>query len=75
MDPPDDGAVSPLDVLLTLMREKWADGDKDEAASLAKAAAPYLHGKAPPAGPAKHPSQMTDDELGGWEDAGEPEDD
>jgi glutathione S-transferase len=34
---------TPLSVLLTLMREKWLAGDKDGAADLARAAAPYMH--------------------------------
>jgi len=34
---------TPLAVLLTTMREKWAAGDRDGAAILARAAAPYLH--------------------------------
>lgn len=33
----------PLAILLALMREKWAAGDGDGAAELARAAAPYLH--------------------------------
>ncbi|MBV9785978.1 MAG: hypothetical protein JO264_19420 [Acidisphaera sp.] len=39
------GELSPLAVLLTLMREKWEAGDRNGAASLARIAAPYLHAR------------------------------
>ena len=42
-DPPD--APSPLAILLHVMRRKWAEGDHDGAAVLARAAAPYLHAR------------------------------
>jgi hypothetical protein len=41
-----DDAPSPLDVLLWTMHRRWQEGKLDEAVSLAKAAAPYLHAKA-----------------------------
>jgi hypothetical protein len=31
--------------MLAAMRRKWAEGDIDAAAALARAAAPYLHGR------------------------------
>ena len=41
--------VSPLEILLTVMSERWAQkGEKEaekEAVALAKAAAPYVHGR------------------------------
>ncbi len=50
--PDPDGAAgdgpSPLDILLAVMRAKWAEGDADGAAELARAAAPYLHPRRAP---------------------------
>ncbi len=45
--PPSDG-LSPLDILLAVMRAKWQEGDADGAAELARAAAPYLHPRRAP---------------------------
>jgi hypothetical protein len=39
----DDCPPTPLLVLLRVMRDKWLAGDKDGAAELARAAAPYIH--------------------------------
>ena len=41
----DDGQLTPLDVLLAAMRQRWRDNKPDEAVALAKAAAPYVHAK------------------------------
>lgn len=54
---------SPLHVLLCVMRRKWRDGDEDGAVALAKAAAPYVHPRAPAARPIPDLSQVSDDEL------------
>ena len=37
--------LTPLDVLLLAMRQRWAEDKTDEAVALAKAAAPYVHAK------------------------------
>jgi len=47
-----DRPTTPLDVLLTAMQRKWDAGDLDAAATLARAAAPYLHPR-PTATPSK----------------------
>lgn len=39
----DHAELTPLALMLALMREKWRDGDRDGAVKLACAAAPYLH--------------------------------
>jgi len=64
----DDGVpLTPLAVLLRLMREKWQSGDRDGAAALARAAAPYMHPRR--ANVASHPDplpeahRLTDAEL------------
>jgi len=38
-------ALSPLDVLLAVMRMRWQEGDFEGAVTVAKLAAPYLHPK------------------------------
>lgn len=53
---------SPLDVMLSTMNRKWAEGDEDGAVQLAKAAAPYVHARAQ-ARAATELSGMDDDEL------------
>jgi len=58
--------LSPLFVLLHVMRERWAKGDVDGAVALAKLAAPYLHGKAPVARPVGDLAEVPDDELEQW---------
>ena len=52
----------PLDVLLEIMRRKWAEGDYDAAAKLARDAAPYLHARASGAR-SSDLRAMSDDEL------------
>ena len=37
--------LTPLAVLLAAMQQKWDEGDIDAAASLARAAAPYVHAR------------------------------
>uniref|UniRef100_A0A8J4H8W9 Uncharacterized protein n=1 Tax=Acidicaldus sp. TaxID=1872105 RepID=A0A8J4H8W9_9PROT len=59
---------SPLEILLAVMRAKWAEGDADGAALLARAAAPYLHPRrAPQASPSARakpaPQHLSDAEL------------
>ena len=54
---------SPLHVLLFAMRRKWRDGDEEGAVALAKAAAPYVHPRAPAARPGPDLAQVSDDEL------------
>jgi len=46
-EPPseDFDALTPLQILLTAMREKWAAGDHDGAVAIARAVAPYLHAR------------------------------
>lgn len=37
--------ITPLEVMLGAMREAWDNGDKKEAATIAKDAAPFVHPK------------------------------
>lgn len=37
--------ITPLEVMLQTMREKWEAGDKEGACQVAKDAAPYVHPK------------------------------
>jgi hypothetical protein len=37
--------VMPLEVMITAMRQAWAEADRDKAVSYAEKAAPYLHAK------------------------------
>ena len=53
---------SPLDVLLSAMNRRWAEGDEEGAVALAKAAAPYVHPRAQARAAAELP-EMDDDEL------------
>ena len=55
--------VLPLYVLLAVMRQRWDAGDLDGAVTLAKVAAPYLHGKAPLARPGGDLAGVSDEEL------------
>jgi hypothetical protein len=50
------GGVSPLDVMLSAMRDAWANGDKKAAAGFAKEAAPYVH---PRLAAVEHSGEMT----------------
>lgn len=75
---------TPLQVLLALMQRAWVAEDTDEAAALARAAAPYVHvstaaraspaARARPAAKPKHTnsdmSQLTDAELDALGDDG-----
>jgi len=62
--------LSPLHILLLVMREKWKNGDKDGAVALAKIAAPYLHPKVPAARPSGDLAGVSDDELDRFERGG-----
>ena len=53
----------PLDVLLQAMRQRWQEGCLDEAAALAKAAAPYVHAKPQSGRGPMMMSELGDDEL------------
>ena len=55
--------VTPLYILLSVMRKKWLADDLDGAVALAKVAAPYLHPKVPAASPIFDLSGVSDDEL------------
>lgn len=37
--------ISPLEVMMSAMREAWEAGDKDKAVQVAEKAAPYIHAK------------------------------
>lgn len=37
--------ISPLEVMMSAMREAWESGDKDKAVQVAEKAAPYIHAK------------------------------
>jgi NADPH-dependent ferric siderophore reductase len=37
--------ISPLEVMMTAMREAWEAGDKEKAVQVAEKAAPYVHAK------------------------------
>ncbi len=56
-------SVSPLDIVLTLMRRKIAEGEQTESAALAKVAAPFLHGRAHSSRISANLAEATDDEL------------
>lgn len=55
--------MTPLQVLLDLMQQSYAAGDKKEAAALARSAAPYVHARAAPKRNLQDLSQLTDAEL------------
>ena len=57
-----DGAT-PLHILLSVMRSKWAANDIDGAVALAKVAAPYMHPKVPAARPVSDLSGVSDAAL------------
>jgi hypothetical protein len=67
--------MSPLDVMLTLMRQKWDNGDQEGAAQLAKSAAPYMHGRVPPEAPKRSLTTLSDEELALWVDRLDPVED
>ena len=55
--------ITPLQVLLSVMQQKWKEKDLDGAVALARIAAPYLHAKVPAARAAAELSGVSDDEL------------
>lgn len=55
--------VSPLEILLTLMRRHWAAGEDAAAVSLAKLAAPFVHARAQASRISLDLSEASDDEL------------
>lgn len=59
--------LSPLYVLLTVMRQRWEAGDLEGAVALAKIAAPYMHGRAALARPLGALAGVSDEELDGWD--------
>ncbi len=59
--------LTPLGVLLHMMRKKWKDEDYDGAVALAKIAAPYLHGRVPASRPRGDLAGATDAELDEFE--------
>ncbi len=63
---------TPLEVILSIMREDFANGKTDRAIELAKAAAPYLHAKATIAVVNHDFSTMWDSELDEYCKLGEP---
>jgi hypothetical protein len=62
--------LTPLNILLLVMRQKWRDGDLDGAVALAKIAAPYLHPKVPATRPSGELAGVSDDELDRFERGG-----
>lgn len=57
-------ALSPLDVLLAVMRMRWQEGDFEGAVTVAKLAAPYLHPKCGSTNTkSRNLSELTDAEL------------
>ncbi|MDT7952985.1 MAG: hypothetical protein RQ966_15885 [Acetobacteraceae bacterium] len=56
-------SITPLYILLSVMRRKWKEDDVDGAVALAKVAAPYMHPKVPAARPVGDLSGVSDDEL------------
>jgi hypothetical protein len=62
--------LSPLYVLLAVMRQRWGAGDLDGAVALARIAAPYLHGKAPVSRPDGDLAEAPDEDLDAWSSGG-----
>lgn len=60
----------PLEIMLAVMRRCWADNDEKGAVAMARAAAPYVHARAPSAGRpgAVGVDQMSDEELAAGDD-------
>ncbi len=58
-----DESPTPLHVLLKTMHQRWAEGKLDEAAALAKAAAPYLHPRAAAGRGLPDLGSLTDEQL------------
>ncbi len=55
--------LSPLTIILSTMRQKYADGDIDGAVALARIAAPYLHPRVSASIPPSDLAAMTDADL------------
>ncbi len=55
--------ISPLDILLTLMRRHWESKEEVEAVALAKLAAPFVHPRAQAPRGAQDLAGASDDEL------------
>ena len=55
--------ITPLHILLSVMRKKWEADDWDGAVALAKVVAPYMHPKVPSAQPIFDLSGVSDEEL------------
>lgn len=62
--------ISPLDILLTLMRRHWAVGEESEAVALAKLAAPFVHPRAQASRAASDLAGVSDDDLDAAGEAG-----
>lgn len=58
--------LSPLYVLLTMMRRRWEADDHEGAVALARLAAPYMHGRATPMRVAGELAGVPDEELDSW---------
>jgi hypothetical protein len=74
----DADGITPLSVMLTMMRQYWDDRQYDKAVTLARLAAPYMHGRMPPPAPQRSLTNLSDEELAAWVDRldpveGEPE--
>jgi hypothetical protein len=54
---------TPLALILSEMRRKFVEGDKDGAVALARIAAPYLHPRLPAATPPADLATMPDADL------------
>ena len=61
--------VTPLYVLLSVMQTRWKEEDFEAAVGLAKAAAPYVHGRAATVAGPGDMSEMPDEELEGGVEA------
>lgn len=59
--------LTPLQIMLSLMRKKWRENDYEGAVALAKTVAPYLHAKMPASRPAADLAGVSDDELDRFE--------
>lgn len=62
--------ISPLDILLTLMRRHWAAGEESEAVALAKLAAPFVHARAQASRAPSDLAVASDDDLDAAGEAG-----
>ena len=54
--------LTPLAILLQVMRDKWDAGDHEGAVAIAKVAAPYMHSRQRPAS-AANPTSLEVDRL------------